>query len=123
MATILLVDDDATLADMMERSLVRAGHRVAVARDGEEGVRLYDPAAFDLVVTDLIMPVKEGLELIADLRRKNPSVKIVAMSGGMRDRPGTSLPIAKGFGAERILEKPFSNAQLHEAIDAVLAGK
>ncbi len=100
--------------------LKRAGHEVVEAPDGIEGIRLYREKQPHLVITDIVMPKKEGLETILDLRREDPQVKIIAISGGGRIGPESYLDIAEGFGANHILTKPFSNKELLEAIHDLL---
>jgi DNA-binding NtrC family response regulator len=121
MARVLLVDDDEQFRRMLERTLVRAGHRVRVAGDGAEalGVMREDggTTAFDLVVTDIVMPEKEGLETIMELRRLVPGMPVIAMSGGGRGTPENYLRAARMLGAFRTLEKPFDSKELIQAID------
>jgi CheY-like chemotaxis protein len=118
---ILLADDDATFRSMLEETLTRLGHHVVVATNGNEALALYREDAIDLVITDLIMPEREGLDTIRELRRVAPDVKIIAMSGGGRTGPTTYLQIAKQFGAAAVLFKPFSHQQLKAAIADALA--
>ncbi|HEY1171952.1 MAG TPA: response regulator [Verrucomicrobiae bacterium] len=120
MARILVVDDDDLLARLIEQTLVQAGHEVVWAMNGTEAVRLYSPARFDLVVTDLIMPEKEGLELITELKKVDAGVRIIAMSGGGRNGPSGYLPIAKHMGAKAVLRKPFSIVELIKTVESVL---
>ncbi len=122
MAKILVVDDDDLLAGLVEQTLQQAGHEVIWAKEGREAMRLYDPKSIDLVLTDLIMPDMEGLELIAALRKMNDGVKIVAMSGGGRSGPSGYLPIATHMGAKAVLKKPFSIELLQQTVMEVLAG-
>ena len=100
--------------------LKRAGHEVVEAPDGIEGIRLYREKQPQLVITDIVMPKKEGLETILDLKREDPQVKIIAISGGGRVGPESYLDIAEGFGANRVLTKPFNNKELLEAIHDLL---
>lgn len=120
MPHILLVDDDDALRTMLRKTLVKFGHQVTEARDGKEALKLCAGLTPDLVLTDLIMPEKEGLEVVLTLRRSRPDVKIVAMSGGARINARDFLHIAKMMGAHQILEKPFSNEALSAAIQAAL---
>jgi DNA-binding NtrC family response regulator len=115
-APILMVDDDDLFAAMVGKFLTSVGHPVTRARNGKEAQNLYDPAQFSLVVTDLIMPDMEGVELILALRKLDPAVKIIAMSGGGRNRPDACLPIAQKAGALRALAKPFSLDELGKAV-------
>ena len=82
--SILVVDDEPLLRGFVQQMLERAGHRVASAEDGRKASEQMQQQPFDLVVTDLLMPERDGIELIDELRRQYPSVRIVAMSGGGR---------------------------------------
>ena len=121
MATILLVDDDEQYRSMLSEVLYRADYEVYEARDGNEALKIYREWPTDLVITDLIMPGKEGLETIQELRRSNPEVRIIAISGGGRVGPENYLQYAAEFGAQRILAKPFSHRELLDAINQVLS--
>lgn len=85
--------------------------------------RLYGQQAADLVITDLIMPDKDGLEIIQDLRRLNPKVRILAISGGGRVDANEYLAVARKFGAVEVLPKPFTKDELRKALDAALGTK
>ena len=98
MLTILLVEDDEELSKLLEYALVRAGNKILRARDGLEALRIYDPKKVDLVLTDLIMPDLEGVELIIRLKRLHPNLKIIAMSGGGRNGAEDYLAIARRLG-------------------------
>jgi len=89
-----------------------SGHTVVEARNGKEGLELFERARADLVITDIVMPENEGLEVLMVLRSKHPPVKIIAMSGGGRGSAKDYLHIAKQMGAARVLAKPFSNEVL-----------
>jgi len=115
-ARILIMDDDAQIREMLRQLLERAGYEVAEAPDGRQGIRLYRQAPADLVITDIIMPEKEGLETIRELLRDFPDVKILAISGGGRVLADEYLRLAKQFGAERTLAKPFDQKELLEAV-------
>jgi DNA-binding response OmpR family regulator len=120
MERILLVDDDDMLAAMIVDITARAGYEVFRAKDGAEALEAFDKS-YDLVITDLIMPRTEGLELIRELRRLNADTPIIAMSGGGRNAPETYLPVAKLLGATVALSKPFSSQQLLAAIRSAVA--
>src|SRR5687767_14027836 len=101
MASILLVEDDEQLRPMLKLVLERGGHQVQEAGNGKEALKIYLRHPTDLVVTDLVMPDKEGLETILELRRIYPDVKIIAMSGGGRTGGGQGyLELARKFGAD-----------------------
>jgi DNA-binding response OmpR family regulator len=121
MTRILLVDDDESFRRMLHLTLVRAGYDVVDAGDGNKALKLFRAQPPDLVLTDLIMPDREGLETIMELRSIQPDVKIIAMSGGGRSRPGDYLKVARQMGAARVLAKPFSNQELLDAVRAVIA--
>ena len=100
--------------------LRRAGYEVVEASNGIEGLRLYREKRPHLVITDIVMPKKEGLETILDLKREDPQLKIIAISGGGRVGPESYLDIAEGFGADRILAKPFDSKELLEVMHDLL---
>ena len=116
MASILIIDDDAQFRAMLRQMLSRAGYEVLEASNGKEGMRIYRDKPADLVITDLIMPEKEGIETISDLRREFPDVKIVAISGGGKMGPEDYLRGAKLLGAQRILTKPVEKEEILEAV-------
>jgi DNA-binding NtrC family response regulator len=110
MARILVIDDDADMRTLLEHTLRSAGHEVALAADGREGVEQYRTQPADLVITDLYMPTQQGLETIIQLRKEYPAVRILAMCG-----KSTALPMlsaAQRLGAVAFLQKPFSPDQL-----------
>ena len=121
MTSILLVDDDEQLRTMLSVVLRRAGYEVQVAIDGIEASNFYRIHPTDLIITDLIMPGKEGLEIIMELHKDYPRAKIIAMSGGGRTGPMNYLKVAKAFGAQEVLEKPFPHREILDAIRRVLA--
>ena len=118
--SILVIDDDETIREILRAILEREGYRVLEAPDGGEGLKQFTETPTDLVITDLIMPGKEGIETIRDLRRKFPGVKIIAVSGGGRIGPDSYLKMAKGVGALRTLSKPFDVTVLLKAVEEVI---
>jgi CheY-like chemotaxis protein len=120
MASILLVDDDDGFRTMLSEGLRRADYQVLEASDGQEGIKLYGIHPTDLVITDLVMPGREGLDMILELKRLYPGSKIIAISGGTLPGSETNLNMAKAFGARRVLTKPFSHGEILEAISQVL---
>ena len=121
MARILVIDDEPDMRVLLEQTLKAAGHEVILAADGREGVERYCTRPADLVITDLHMPNQEGLETIAELRRRFPEVAIIAMSG--KAAALTMLSIAQKFGAIGILHKPFLTEELIAAVGKALGGK
>ena len=90
----------------------RAGYEIDLASNGEEGLRLFRKTPADLVITDIIMPEKEGLETIREMKKMKPELKIIAMSGGGKISADNYLETAKIFGASRLIEKPFSQQDM-----------
>jgi two-component system, chemotaxis family, chemotaxis protein CheY len=109
---VLLIDDDKGLLSVMALAFASAGYEVESAPDGEVGLALFHRRPAELVITDLIMPVREGVETIIALKRASPAVKIIAISGGFRAGPQDYLLLARHIGAETTLEKPFRIAEL-----------
>ena len=117
MARILIVEDEYAIRVSLRRMLESDGYEVDVASDGEEGIERHRRQPADLVVVDLLMPEKEGLETIQELCRDFPGVKIIAVSGdGFR-----YLPIAREFGASYTFTKPFDYEEFLKAVKALLA--
>src|SRR5260370_18462125 len=92
MARILVIDDDADMRTLLEHTLQSAGHEVVLAADGREGVQQYRTQPADLVITDLYMPIQQGLETIIQLRKEYPTVCIIALCGESTPRPLLSAP-------------------------------
>jgi DNA-binding NtrC family response regulator len=121
MANILLLDDDDQLRTALRRMLEEAGHKVIEADEGLKAIRLYRQHQVDLLISDLFMEGKEGLETIFDLHREFPHLRIVAMSGGDSKGKVDMLPLAKRFGAVKTLNKPFDKQVLLTTVEEVLA--
>mgnify|MGYP001486876547 FL=1 len=118
MARILVVDDEEGIRTLIRNMLVREGHQVTTACDGVEALRVVDSQAVDLVITDLIMPEMEGVEMISELRRRFPAIKIIAMSGGGMGGAVDYLRLAKALGAGQTLAKPFTREVLLKMVEA-----
>lgn len=118
--SILVIDDESALREILSRVLSDAGHHVVGAADGKEASKALSSMDFDLVLTDVIMPEKDGMQVISELRKKFPAVRIIAMSGGGHVSRDQYLKIAKGLGAHAVLEKPFSNAQLLATVESLV---
>jgi YesN/AraC family two-component response regulator len=119
MARILVVDDEAMLRGVVRKMLERNGHEVFDAADGELGTEAYRRLLTDIVITDIVMPNKNGIQLIIDLKLEFPSVRLIAMSGGARTSERDFLEVAKQYGVRQVLHKPFSRAELEAAVVAV----
>jgi DNA-binding NtrC family response regulator len=118
--SILLVDDDEQLRSMLRRALLRTGYQVHEAGNGRQALNLLAEASVQAVVTDIIMPDMEGIELILELRRSRPELPIVAMSAGGRIGPDSYLYLAERSGATRTIAKPFSIGPFLELVGEVL---
>ncbi len=121
MAHILVVDDDEQIRDFLEIVLTLDKHKVTLAKDGVEGLRLYRSRKPDLVITDIIMPEKDGIEIIIDIMNSKNPAPIIAMSGGRRKLTSEfTLSSAEILGVKHTLAKPFTEIDLREAITKVL---
>jgi CheY-like chemotaxis protein len=123
MARILIIDDDKMVLNMLRQVLEGAQHTVVEASNGEVAMRLWREHAADLIITDILMPEKDGLEVIRELRRECPTVKVIALSGGSRKIHFDALDVAKRFGAVSTLEKPFELKELLASVNTVLNAK
>lgn len=120
MSAILVVDDQKGIRDILRKVLAEIGHDVAEAEDGAAALALFRERPFNLVITDIIMPEKEGIEIIATMRREQPNIKILAMSGGGRARAMDFLAVAGKAGADAVLEKPFRKNELLDRVAELL---
>ena len=121
MARILIIDDNAKVLDTYCKILESAGYEVVVATNGNEGIRTFKEEPLDLVITDIFMPEKEGLETIIELKRDFPNVKIIAISGGGKIESSNYLEYAKQFGATCTLTKPIEKEELLKTVQACLS--
>jgi DNA-binding response OmpR family regulator len=118
--TILVIDDEPEVRLVLRQILERDGYRVLEAPDGNVGIMLYRQNACDLVIVDIIMPVKEGISTIIELRRESRKVKIIAISGGGRVGPRDYLGMAEQLGADWTLSKPFGREEILAAVGKLL---
>ncbi len=116
MPRILIIDDEKDIRDLLRVLLETKGYEVVEAENGDEGLRVFRSMPIDLVMTDILMPEKEGLSTIMDLKKTNSQLKIIAMSGGAF-QSGQYLNFARKFGADRILEKPFDVETVMRAVE------
>ncbi len=119
MKRILLIEDDADFRGVLGTSLEMEGYQVTQAGDGAEGLQLFNSQGADLILCDLFMPHKDGLEMIRELRRDHPAVKIIAMSGGGFQGKLDLLNVARVMGADGLLQKPFDQPTLRTTINRV----
>ena len=115
-----MIDDESEIRKLFIQKLAGRGYEIIEACDGKQGLKLYRENHPDLVITDLIMPEKEGIEMIIELKREFPNVKIIAISGGGRNATDAYRQIAKTMGAERIFPKPIDWPELIKAIRELL---
>jgi CheY-like chemotaxis protein len=119
--SILVAEDTDQLRMWCHLQLQKLGHRVVSASGGVEAARLLGTQAFDLFITDVIMPDRDGLELILELRKRHARVRILAMSGGGQyTRDADCLNLARRLGAHAVVKKPFNLAQLLEGVALAL---
>ena len=123
MKRILIIDDEPQIRSMLKKMLEREGFNIIVASDGKEGMKLFEKNPADLVITDIIMPEKEGIEIILALRKDYPDVPIFAMSGCGIKPPDGYLKMAKLSGAQAIFEKPIKKEELLNAVKKALEFK
>lgn len=117
MKTILVIDDDSDTREEIREYLAAKNYKVVTAADGAAGLKIARDRTIDLVITDLIMPRKEGVETIVHLKRTKPGVAIIAMSGGGRSRNLSFLDIAREAGADRTFTKPLALAELLQVVE------
>ena len=119
MANVLLIDDDEMVLETFQIILSADGHSIVKASDGRTGLALCADQQFDAVVTDVVMPEKDGLEVLMTLRKSNPDAKVIVISGGGRTSARDYLEMAKMLGADKVLYKPVTATELSRAITEV----
>ncbi len=121
--TVMVIDDDAAILRMVQRMLAETDYHCLPFNDAQAALDSLDHQAVHLIVTDIIMPGMEGIEVILNLRATFPNLPVIAISGGGRSDRADVLHLAKQLGATRILPKPFTRAELLSAIDAEIGGE
>jgi YesN/AraC family two-component response regulator len=121
MQKILIIDDEPHILMMLKKMMEKAGYEAELASNGKEGMELFQKSPSDLVITDIIMPEKEGLETIREMKRLHPKLKIIAMSGGGKISAENYLETASIFGANRIIQKPFAQHEMVSAVKELMA--
>lgn len=122
MPSILIIDDDDSVRESLRRTLHKEGYTIMEASEGGRGLKQLERQPVDLVLLDMFMPDKDGLETIMALRRTHPGMKIIAMSGGGFKGRVDVLDVAKKLGVRRTLAKPFTREELIEAVEQVVNG-
>ena len=120
MYKILVIDDEESIRSLLKKAFQKKGYQVEIAENGKVGIEKFQKNPADLVITDIIMPEKEGLETIMELRGISSKVKIVAISGGLKYGPELNLSAAKILGADSAVCKPFDLKQLFAVADELL---
>ena len=121
MERILVIEDETTFRVIVKEALEKAGYEVDTASDGVEGLKLCAGQPYAMVITDILMPNKEGLETILELSEQSPDTTIIAISGGGIGLGDDLLEMAIDFGAERALRKPIKMQELVEIVREALA--
>ena len=127
MGSILIIDDEEDIRDALQMVLESVGHDVKVASNGNEAVELQRSDPADLIITDVIMPGKDGVDTIKEIRQEFPGIRIIAISGGGGVQPTEYVPeaitttaylaAAKEAGADMVFTKPFERKDLIQAVD------
>ena len=123
MARVLVIDDEEQVRTLIREVLEGAGHEVMEAGNGREAMKLYEANPTKVVITDLVMPEQDGLETIRELRRRFPTVKIIAVSGAQQKLNLELLYVAEKLGALHTLEKPFEIRKLVALVEELLQDK
>jgi CheY-like chemotaxis protein len=120
MIRILVIEDEPSVRHGLVRVLANAGYDVADTANGTDGLRLWREGGADLVLTDILMPDTNGIEVILELQKSAPDLPVIAMSAGERSRDFALLADAKVLGAVSLLRKPFSRDELLAVVAAAL---
>jgi DNA-binding NtrC family response regulator len=118
--SILIIDDDRSTRELLRQVLEEAEYTVFEAANGEQALRLARQTMVELIITDILMPECDGLEVIRQMRRERPQVKIIALSGGGVYLGLETLVTAKDFGAVETMAKPFDIDKLIEVVESLL---
>ncbi len=121
MHKILVIEDDPTVRLVFSQFLANAGYDVLVAENGKLGMEMMEKHHPDLIVTDILMPTMDGLEILMEIRKRRDATPVIAISGGMRNLPISFLEQARLFGARHVFEKPVPLDVLLAAISDSLA--
>jgi len=117
---VLVIDDEDMIRDIIKTVLSEAGYQVAGAANGMEGLKILGSQPVDLIITDILMPEKEGIATIIEARKSHPNIKIIAISGGGRAHHFHPLKIAGKIGADMTLPKPFEPEELLAVVKKIL---
>lgn len=120
MIKILVIDDELQVREILQQMLEKKNYSVLLAEDGEEALEICKDHDLDLMIVDIVLPNKSGLDIIKEVKRVYPDMKIIAISGGHMIGPKRYLDNAKTFGADRFFEKPFSSGEILGAIEELV---
>lgn len=120
MKRILIVDDEESIRSLLQEIFSREGYETLLAPNGKKAMELFKAHTVDLVITDIVMPEKEGLETIREIRAEDPDIPVIAMSGGGQIQPDRYLQVAQMFGADEIVEKPIGNNAILDLVEKCL---
>jgi DNA-binding NtrC family response regulator len=121
MAKILIVDDEVSIRTLVSKILAKDGHETVVAENGVHACNGFQNAEIDLIITDLVMPERNGIEMIIELKKSHPDMKVIAISGGSGFSEQIDLlSVAKLLGAKYIIKKPFTVDQIRDAVNDTL---
>ena len=120
MAIILVVDDDPISLKILRVILQENGHEVLEAGDGVQALKIFKEKPVDLVITDIFMPEKEGVETVRELKQADPDIKVIAVSGGSSSARFDSLDWVKMFGVKYTFTKPFDRDKIIDAVNDLL---
>lgn len=123
MARILVIDDEEMVRNLLHQALTREGHEVRTAANGAEGIALHEQSPADLIITDIFMPEREGIETMTHFQIRHPKVTLFAMSGDHHRWGVNVLEVAQRFGALRTFKKPLNLQEVSQAVKAVLGRK
>lgn len=122
MSSILVIEDDDLIRRVIVTALEKIGHQVIDAPNGRAGLKIIRAQRLDLVITDVVMPEQDGLEVMMVMKREFPSTPLIAISGAAQNAP-LYLGFASKLGATHVLAKPFTLADLFKTVEAALAPK
>jgi len=120
MPVVMIIEDDRELREMLRIALLRKEYTVIEAENGREALINFKPGITDLVITDLLMPEEDGLEVIIKMRELKKGIRVIAISGGGKAGPGNYLDMAKALGADAVFSKPFAVTELVNRIEELL---
>ncbi|MCD6598260.1 MAG: response regulator [Bacteroidales bacterium] len=120
MSRVLVIDDEPYILLMLKKLFEKEGFEVDIAINGDEGIRIFSKYPADVIITDIVMPEKEGLETIREFKQTNPDLKIIAISGGGRIDSKEYLDSARLFGASKVFRKPFKQREMVNAVNELL---